>query len=92
MTNVSCASCMYNQGKCDIYGIQTDPRVVCRMYLTDPELSHEEALERWPVLKTLELGIIYTYGDDPAALREPEPLYPGFRNRSRPAKGLQGPA
>ncbi len=92
MTRVSCASCIYNEGKCDIYGVQTSPMVVCRMYLPEREVSHEEALERWPILQTLDLGVIYTYGDDPAAPHEPEPLYPGLRNRARRAKGVQRPA
>ena len=34
--HISCESCMYNQGKCDIYGIQTSALVLCRMYLTNP--------------------------------------------------------
>ncbi len=81
MINVSCESCMYNQGKCDIYGIQTGPLIVCRMYRNDPEQSEEEILGRWPILLTLEAGVIYTYGADPAARGEPEPLYPGLRKK-----------
>ncbi len=83
--HISCESCMYNQGKCDIYGIQTDPLVVCRMYLTDPEQSHEEALRRWPILATLELGIIYRYAGDPSAPGEPKPLH--VRPHDEPGTG-----
>ncbi len=78
---ISCESCMYNQGKCDIYGIQTSALVLCRMYLTDPEQSHEDALKRWPILETLELGIVYTYASDPLAPGEPKPLYAGLQRK-----------
>jgi hypothetical protein len=87
MTSVSCKSCVYNQGKCDIYGIQTSPLVLCRMYLTDPEQSHEDALKRWPILETLEPGIIYTYGGDPSAPGEPKPLYAGLQRKPRTGHG-----
>jgi len=68
---------MYNQGKCDIYGIQTSPLVLCRMFRTDPEQSPDEAIRRWPILATLQLGIIYTFADDPSAPGDPKPLYAG---------------
>ncbi len=79
--HISCESCMYNQGKCDIYGIQTSAGVLCRMYLTNPEQSHEDARKRWPILEALELGIVYTYTDDPLASREPKPLYAGLQRK-----------
>ncbi len=79
--HISCKSCMYNQGKCDIYGIQTSALVLCRMYLTDPEQSHEDARKRWPILETLELGIVYTYTNDPLAPCEPKPLYAGMQRK-----------
>ncbi len=81
MISVCCQSCLYNQGKCDIYGIQTGPLIVCRMYRHDPEQLEEDILRRWPILLTLEPGIIYSYGDDPVSPGEPEPLYPGLRKK-----------
>jgi hypothetical protein len=72
---------MYNQGKCDIYGIQTSPLVLCRMFRTEPEQSPDEASRRWPILATLQLGIIYAFAGDPSAPGEPKPLYAGLQRK-----------
>ncbi len=69
---ICCHDCTYNLGlynskiydKCDIFGIDTNPSLICRSFRL-PKQSHTQAREKWPILDTLAPGMIYKHEDVP---------------------------
>ena len=45
--------------KCDIFGSEITPFLLCRMFLASSNQSNEEARESWSLLNELEAGVVY---------------------------------
>ncbi len=76
---ICCEYCTYNRltrGKCDVFGIETGPSILCRMFRT-PGQSHQEARMRYPILKELEPGAVYAINNTGgySANDDPQPIY-----------------
>lgn len=75
--HISCEYCTYNRhtpGKCDVFGIETSPFIICRMFRM-PQQSHEEAREQWPMLEELKPGIVYEIDNSAVLVGNPRHLY-----------------
>ena len=75
--HISCEYCAFNRltpGRCDIFGVQTSPYVLCRSFRA-PGQSHTKARERWDIIKTLEPGIVYAIDNSGISAGNPRPLY-----------------
>jgi len=60
-----CEYCAYNQMPervCDIFGIKTNPFLICRCFRLTWE-SHAQARRRWPLLEGLAPGKVYATCD-----------------------------
>jgi hypothetical protein len=60
--HVCCENCTYNRftyGKCDVFGIETNSLLVCRMFRM-PKQSHQSARKRWATIETMKAGFVYT--------------------------------
>jgi hypothetical protein len=58
---ICCLECTYGrspEGRCDVFGIKTSPHILCRSFRM-PRQSHSDARDQWPMLNSLEPGIIY---------------------------------
>lgn len=59
--HISCEYCTYNRspyGRCDIFGVETSPFVLCRQF-RPPGESHRSAHKAWSILSKLESGKVY---------------------------------
>lgn len=80
--HICCEYCTYNRltpGKCDVFGVDTSPFVLCRMFRT-PGQPHEEARKQWPMLNDLERGVVYGI-DNRGSTNNPPPPVPIFKMR-----------
>lgn len=74
---ICCVECTYNRttpGRCDLFGVRTSGFVVCRAFRL-PRQSHTEARGKWPMLESLEPGVVYGIDNSALSSGEPEPLY-----------------
>lgn len=61
--HISCEYCTYSRSssaRCDVYGVDTNPFMICRMFRV-PKQSHTEAREKWSFLEKLKPGIVYGF-------------------------------
>ena len=75
--HISCEYCTYNRayrGRCDIFGVETSPFVLCRSF-RPPGESHRSAHKAWKILDTLEPGKVYAIDNDNAVSGNPEVIY-----------------
>jgi hypothetical protein len=74
--HISCSYCIHDQrGQCGVYGVETTPDILCRMFRTEPAQPYEDAAGRWPVLDDLKPGIVYSIDNDAFSAGNPKPLY-----------------
>ena len=60
---ISCEQCTYSRSrsrKCDVYGIDTSPFMICRMFRL-PKQSHTDARSELPFLNELKSGVVYGF-------------------------------
>ncbi len=75
--HICCEYCTYNRltpGKCDIFGIEAGPFILCRSFRM-PKQSHEGARRRHPELTALEPGVVYSIENTTAGPADPRPAY-----------------
>ncbi len=75
--HICCEYCTYNRAKlgfCDIFGIETNPFILCRSFRM-PKQSHTEARKKWPILKELKPGIVYSINNNALYAGNPKPIY-----------------
>lgn len=75
--HICCEYCTYNRtnpGKCDIFGIATNPLILCRAFRV-PKQSHQEARKQWPVLEELEPGLVYQIDNNALSAGNPRAIY-----------------
>jgi len=75
--HICCEYCAYNRsmpGKCDIFGIDTNPFILCRAF-RKPKQSHRDARKQWPGLEKLDAGLVYQIENDAFAAGNPRPIY-----------------
>ena len=59
--HICCERCTYNRltpGTCDIFGIETNQFVLCRVFRRSKQ-SHAEARMMWPMINDLKSGAVY---------------------------------
>ena len=75
--HISCEECTYNRktpGRCDLFGIETNPFVLCRAF-RKPKQTHSEARKQWPMLNTLEPGVVYEVDNSTYRISDPKPIW-----------------
>lgn len=75
--HICCEYCTYNRtpyGRCDIFGVETSPHVLCRSF-RKPKQSHSEARKQWPLLETLLPGVVYEIDNSIYSTHAPKPIH-----------------
>ncbi|NJC88141.1 MAG: hypothetical protein FIB02_06345 [Desulfuromonas sp.] len=75
--HISCEYCTYNRstpGRCDLFGVETGPFVLCRAF-RKPKQSHTAARSEWPMLNRLEPGVVYLIDNSTHGIHEPKPRW-----------------
>jgi len=75
--HICCEYCTYSRftpGKCDIFGVETNPGTLCRAFRRSRQ-SHREAREQWPILEELKPGIVYEIDNTTYSAGDPRPVY-----------------
>jgi hypothetical protein len=74
--HISCAYCTYNRrtpGTCDIFGVETNPFVLCRAF-RKPRQSHGQARSDYPMLNDLLPGVVYGIDNNAITAGNPRPV------------------
>lgn len=76
--SICCAACAHGRSptrKCDILGTPITVVFLCRSFRMAHQ-SHEETLEHWPMLNSLEAGVVYEIENSyPSIGAAPEPRF-----------------
>lgn len=80
--HICCLYCVYDRANhkgsndctCDIFGVATASGVLCRSFRM-PKQSHFNARKEWPILKTLEPGVVYHIHNDAYQAGDPQPAF-----------------
>lgn len=75
--HICCEYCTYNRnpyGKCDIFGIETNPFLLCRTF-RPPKESHANTRKKWPLLEKLKPGVVYGIANSNFEAGNPRPAY-----------------
>lgn len=75
--HICCEYCTYSRNpnrRCDIFGIETSPYILCRSF-RKPKQSHVEARREWPVLNELKSGLVYKIDNSTFHAHEPIPIF-----------------
>lgn len=75
--HISCDYCTCNRrtpGRCDIFGVETSPFLLCRSF-RKAQQPHTAAQEEYPLLRKLEPGIVYQIDNSAAKAGDPSPAY-----------------
>lgn len=75
--HICCEYCTFNRnphGRCDLFGVETNPFVLCRAF-RKPGQSHTEARREWPLLEALEPGVVYQVDNSTYSIYEPRAIY-----------------
>lgn len=77
--SIACVHCANAslEGRCEIFGTEVTPFLLCRMFRIDRQ-SIEEARLHWPLLNRLEPGVVYAIENAYPATAGAVPL-PAFR-------------
>jgi len=79
--HICCEYCTYGRsetGKCDIFGVETDPFTLCRAFRR-PKQSHQDARQEWPILEELQPGVVYQIDNAHGSSGNPRPIYKVIR-------------
>lgn len=75
--HICCEYCTYNRspyGQCDIFGVETNPFVLCRSFRKTGQ-SHSQARKKWPMLNDLRPGLVYQIDNSIYCIHKPKPIY-----------------
>jgi hypothetical protein len=75
--HICCEYCTYNRqepGLCDVFGVNTSPRLLCRSF-RKPGQSHTESRKEWPIVENLRPGVVYEIDNEIISAGSLRPAY-----------------